>query len=60
MTLDERITVECPRCGGTFVVWPEPAAVIDLDPELGDPGWLASHACATCPDCGKTCACAAH
>ena len=60
MTLDERIRVECSRCGATFDVWPQDGPVLDLDPELGDPGWIASHAEATCPACGKTCACGKH
>ncbi len=60
MTPDERIMVECPRCGEAFEVWPQSAPVLELDPELGDPGWVASHAAATCPACGKSCACATH
>lgn len=61
MTPDERIKVECPRCGTAFDVWPqEDTRVLDLDPELGDPGWVDSHAHAECPQCGYSCPCAAH
>jgi endogenous inhibitor of DNA gyrase (YacG/DUF329 family) len=59
MTAGEQITVECPRCGATFEVWPQSAPVLGLDPELGDPGWVASHASATCPECGKSACCGA-
>jgi endogenous inhibitor of DNA gyrase (YacG/DUF329 family) len=54
---DERITVECPRCGATFDIWPEAAPVLALDPELGDPGWLEAQSSATCPECGATSCC---
>jgi endogenous inhibitor of DNA gyrase (YacG/DUF329 family) len=57
MSADQQITVECPRCGATYAVWPQNEPVLDLDPELGDPGWVASHAATTCPECGKTSCC---
>jgi hypothetical protein len=57
MPVDERITVECNRCGATFAVWPQPGPVLDVDPELGDPGWLASRSSASCPECGATSCC---
>ena len=57
MRADDRITVECPRCGAVFQVWPQTAPVLALDPELGDPGWLQSRSSATCPECGKTSCC---
>jgi endogenous inhibitor of DNA gyrase (YacG/DUF329 family) len=57
MSATERITVECPRCGATYDVWPQSAPVLALDPELGDPGWIQSHAAATCPECGKSSCC---
>lgn len=56
---DDRITVECPRCGAVYAVWPQSAPVLALDPELGDPGWLQSRTSATCPDCGTTSCCGA-
>jgi len=49
--------MECPRCGATFEVWPQSAPVLGFDPALGDPGWVASHAAATCPECGKSACC---
>ena len=57
MAAGEQITMECPRCGATFEVWPQSAPVLGFDPELGDPGWVASHASATCPECGKSACC---
>jgi endogenous inhibitor of DNA gyrase (YacG/DUF329 family) len=57
MRADERITVECPRCGAVYAVWPQSAPVLALDPELGDPGYLESAAETTCPECGKTSCC---
>lgn len=57
MPAAERITVECPRCGATYEAWPQAAPVLDIDPELGDPGWMQSQSSATCPDCGATCCC---
>jgi hypothetical protein len=57
MPATERITVECPRCGATYDVWPQSAPVLGLDPELGDPGWIQSHSVATCPECGKSSGC---
>jgi endogenous inhibitor of DNA gyrase (YacG/DUF329 family) len=57
MSAAERITVECPRCGATYDVWPQSAPVLGLDPELGDPGWIQSHSVATCPECGKSSCC---
>ena len=57
MSAGEQITMECPRCGATFDVWPQSAPVLDFDPALGDPGWLASHAAATCPECGESACC---
>jgi endogenous inhibitor of DNA gyrase (YacG/DUF329 family) len=52
-----QITVECPRCGATYDVWPQDAPVLALDPELGDPGWRASHHASTCPECGESSCC---
>jgi endogenous inhibitor of DNA gyrase (YacG/DUF329 family) len=57
MSAGEQITVECPRCGATYEVWPRNEPVLDFDPQLGDPGWVASHAAATCPECGKSSCC---
>jgi hypothetical protein len=57
MPAGERITMECPRCGATYEVWPQCAPVLDLDPQLGDPGWVASHVAATCPECGASACC---
>jgi endogenous inhibitor of DNA gyrase (YacG/DUF329 family) len=57
MSAGQQITVECPRCGTTFSVWPQDAPVLDFDPQLGDPGWIRSHAEATCPECGKSACC---
>jgi endogenous inhibitor of DNA gyrase (YacG/DUF329 family) len=54
----ERITVECPRCGGTYDVWTLGAPELDCDPQLADPGWRRSHATSTCPHCGATACCA--
>ena len=59
MAADHQITVECPRCGATYEVWPQSAPVLDFDPALGDPGWVASHAAVTCPECGKSSCCGA-
>ena len=54
VTASEPITVECPKCGDHFEDWWRPCANLELDPELGDPGYLECAATATCPHCGKT------
>jgi hypothetical protein len=59
MRADERITVECPRCGAVYAVWPQSAPLLALDPELGDPGYLEARAESTCPECGATSCCGA-
>jgi hypothetical protein len=55
----DRITIECPSCGGTWEEWPIPGFESDLDPQLADPGWVQAHGTATCPHCGRTACCAA-
>jgi endogenous inhibitor of DNA gyrase (YacG/DUF329 family) len=57
--MSDRITLECPSCGGTWEEWEVAALECDLDPQLADPGWRRSHASATCPYCGRTACCAA-
>jgi len=46
MTAGEQITMECPRCGATFEVWPQSAPVLGFDPAQVDPVslTLAAHA----------------
>jgi endogenous inhibitor of DNA gyrase (YacG/DUF329 family) len=53
----ERITVECPRCGGTYEAWALGVPDLDADPQLADPGWIDAQAAATCPSCGHTARC---
>jgi hypothetical protein len=50
----ERITLECSRCGCTWEGWALGTPDLDLDPQLGDPGWVQAQASATCPRCGRT------
>ena len=50
----ESITVECPKCGNHFQDWWRPCANLELDPDLGDPGYLDCAATATCPACGTS------
>ena len=40
MAATESITVECPKCGDHFQDWWRPCANLEVDPELGDPGYL--------------------
>lgn len=53
----ERMTVECPACGGTYDVWALGAPDLECDPQLADPGWLQAQAASTCPHCGRTACC---
>jgi hypothetical protein len=51
---DERLTLECRRCGRCYEEWPLPAPDVACDPALADPGFLAAAATTTCPYCGHT------
>ncbi len=57
---DRSFTVTFPR-PDLVVLFFEPASravpVSFAALELGDPGWVASHAAATCPECGKSACC---
>lgn len=52
----EQIRVECPGCGRCYEDWTGGSGNLELDPELGDPGYVASCCTADCPHCG----CSAH